>query len=62
MRNYELDEDIKLIIRPNTVAFQPLIEVYLVYSETSSVIALCGLGGTDVVLSCATGCLTHNAC
>jgi hypothetical protein len=57
-----INEDVKLIIRPTTVAFQLLIEVYLVHPETSSIIALCGLCGTGVVFPCATGCLTHNAC
>lgn len=45
---------IKLIICPNTVAFQLPIEVYLVHPETSSVITLCGLCRTGVVFSCAT--------
>src|ERR1700722_606524 len=55
MRNHGFDEDIKHIIRPNTMAFQHLIEVYLVHPETSSVVALCGLCGTSVVFSCAIG-------
>ena len=55
MRNHGFDEDIKLIIRPKTMAFQHFIEVYLVHPETSSVVALCGLCGTSVVLFCATG-------
>ena len=55
MRNHGFDEDIKLIIRPKTMTFQHFIEVYLVHPETSSVIALCGLCGTSVVFSCATG-------
>jgi hypothetical protein len=62
MRNYELDEDIKLIIHPNTLGFQSLIEVYLVYPETSSVIALCGLAGQVSSFLVRLGCLTHNAC
>jgi hypothetical protein len=55
MRNYGFGEDIKHIIRPNTMAFQHLIEVCLVHPETSSVVALCGLCGTNVVFPCATG-------
>jgi len=55
IRNHGFDEDIKLIIRPKTMAFQHFIEVYLVHPETSSVVALCGLCRTGVVFSCATG-------
>ena len=55
IRNHGFDEDIKLIIRPKTMAFQHFIEVYLVHPEISSVVALCGLCRTSVVFSCATG-------
>jgi hypothetical protein len=54
IRNHGFDEDIKHITRTNTMAFQHLIEVYLVHPETSSVVTLCGLCGTSVVFPCAT--------
>ena len=55
MRNHGFNEDIKLIVRPKTMAFQLLIEVYLVHPETNPAIALCGLCRIGVVFPCAIG-------